>query len=137
MPANSRGCWPDLRYTGEDVTGPLRQPGAAFGWRRCRRAGTVLAAIAASSAIATFAWSQIRSSGPPPPELYYLSSDQTIPVNGKGGSNIMGPYVRAKDWPQIPGGRAIDSGPAIHAESPDRIFVGTRGTRAANSVPAG
>ena len=88
----------------------------------------LLAALAAA-----YNWGQIMSAtqgGAPPQEAYYLSSDQLIPVNGKGGSNIMGPYVRAKDWPQLlPGGRKIDSGPAIYAESPNRIYVGTRGTR--------
>jgi len=91
--------------------------------------GTSLAGLLGMMAGATVVWSQIASSGPPPPQLYYLSAEQTIPVNGKGGSNIMGPYVRAKNWPRIPGGRMIDSGPAIYAESPDRIYVGTRGTR--------
>jgi hypothetical protein len=93
---------------------------------------SVLVLLAAAMA-ATVNWSQIMSNGQggaPPQEAYYLSSDQLIPVDGKGGSNIMGPYVRAKDWPQLlPGGRKIDSGPAVYAESPNRIYVGTRGTR--------
>jgi hypothetical protein len=96
-----------------------------------------LAGSVAGAVVATVAWSQIAAPGAPPPEQYYLSSDQTIPVNGKGGSNIMGPYVLARDWPQIPGGRKIDSGPAIYAESPDRIYVGTRGTRAPYPVTVG
>ncbi len=85
-------------------------------------------AVSVGGAIAATVWSQIPSDSGPPQEEFYLSSDQTIPVNGKGGSNIMGSYVRAKDWPQIPGGRRIDSGPAIYVESPDRVYVGTRGT---------
>jgi hypothetical protein len=92
-----------------------------------------LAVVLAAAMAASVNWSQIMSNGQggaPPQEAYYLNSEQLIPVNGKGGSNIMGPYVRAKDWPQLlPGGRKIDSGPAVYAESPNRIYVGTRGTR--------
>jgi hypothetical protein len=91
------------------------------------------AVFLAAAMAASVNWSQIMSNGQggaPPQEAYYLSSDQLIPVNGKGGSNIMGPYVRAKDWPQLlPGGRKIESGPAVYVESPNRIYVGTRGTR--------
>jgi len=92
---------------------------------------TALAGVLGGAVIATVVWSQVPGggAGAPPPEDYYLSSEQTIPVNGKGGSNIMGPYVRARDWPQLPDGRKIDSGPAIYVESPDRVYVGTRGTR--------
>ena len=87
-----------------------------------------LAASVAGLAAAAVVYSQIPSDTGPPQEQFYLKSADTIPVNGKGGTNIMGPYVRAANWPQIPGGRRIDSGPAIYVESPDRVYVGTRGT---------
>jgi len=102
-------------------------------WIAC----AAFATAAGGALVATAVWSQIARSGGPAPEMYYLPSDQTIPVNGKGGSNIMGPYVRAKNWPLLPGGRKIDSGPAIYVESPDRIYVGTRGTRRADPIPVG
>jgi hypothetical protein len=97
----------------------------------------LILAAAGGALAATAVWSQVVSESGPPQEAFYLSSDETQPVNGKGGSNIMGPYVLQKDWPQIPGGRKIDSGPAIHVESPDRVYVGTRGTRLAYPVPLG
>lgn len=98
--------------------------------------GALLGAGAAVLA-GTALWSQVPTAGGPPEDQFYLRADQTVPVNGKGGSNIMGPYLRARNWPQLPDGRQIDSGPAIHVESPDRIFVGTRGTRAAYPMQVG
>lgn len=97
-----------------------------------RKAVLFTGVVVGAAMAASVDWSQIMTpgGGAPPPEAYYLTSDQLIPVHGKGGSNIMGPYVRAKDWPQLlPGGRKIDSGPAVYVESPNRIYVGTRGTR--------
>jgi hypothetical protein len=97
----------------------------------------VAAAAVGVATLSAILWAQVPSDGGPPPERFYLRSDQTIPVNGKGGSNIMGPYVRAKNWPHLPDGRQIDSGPAIYAESPDRIYVGTRGTRSPYPIQVG
>ena len=54
----------------------------------------------------------------------------TGPVNGKGGQAISGPYEVVLDWPQpLPGHEAWHTGrgAAVHAESPDRVYVALTG----------
>src|SRR6187431_394744 len=81
--------------------------------------------------VAAMAWSQIlTTTNHPPNENFVLTSEQVNPVNGKGGSDISGPYQQLDGWPQaLPGGRLRASAPGFHVESPDRIYVASRGTR--------
>ena len=50
------------------------------------------------------------------------------PVDGKGGQEVSGPYQVVLNWPQrLEPGWTV-SGDAIYVESPDRVYVGGRGT---------
>ncbi len=65
------------------------------------------------------------------PDAYIIdiAYEDVQPVNGKGGSDISGPYVPVRDWPKpLPGGRVYGTTASIVAESPDSIIVAARST---------
>lgn len=90
-----------------------------------------------SAVVAATAWSQIlTTTNHPPTEAFVLSAEQVNPVNGKGGSDISGPYMQLPNWPQpLPGGRLLASAPGFYVESPDRIYAISRGSRDPYHIP--
>jgi DNA-binding beta-propeller fold protein YncE len=67
------------------------------------------------------------------PDMYLLdlAYEDVQPVNGKGGSDISGPYIPVRNWPQpLERGRMYGTTASIVAESPDSIIVAARSTKA-------
>jgi len=59
-----------------------------------------------------------------------MAYEDVQPVNGKGGSDISGPYVPVRNWPQpLEGGRMLSNAASVFPLSPDRVIVGVRRTR--------
>ena len=72
------------------------------------------------------------------PDMYLLdlAYEDVQPVNGKGGSDISGPYIPVRNWPQpLEGGRMYGTTASIVAESPDSIIVAARSTKDPWPIP--
>jgi len=90
----------------------------------------ILAVLLAATALA--AQSQTLQPQPSGHQPYFVDRayEDVQPVNGKGGSDISGPYVPVRNWPQpLAGGRMFSEAATVFALSPDRILVGARLTK--------
>jgi len=70
-------------------------------------------------------------------KLDHVTYEAVMPVNGKGGSDISGPYVPVRNWPQpLQDGRVFGFTATVFALSPDRVIVGVRNTKEPWPIPS-
>lgn len=68
-------------------------------------------------------------SGERPDDGHYVNDRPLEPLDGKGGSDISGPYEVVRGWPQPlhDDGWHTRSAAGVYAESPDRVYVAATG----------
>lgn len=91
----------------------------------------ILAAGVVSAVVAANVWSQrVQTTNHPEVGHFEIGYEEVEPVNGKGGSDISGPYSPVRNWPEpFEGGGIFGAVASVFAQSPDRVIVGARSTK--------